>query len=304
MSRKVSNTGGSAAAAKLGTFASFLVGLNVLVQNAATGVPRLTVTRGNRKISRDAVVWSLLPPDTCPGMGICGLFCYAFKVLKGLNKVVFAALLSNTQAAKRSDFADRMVDRLSKMGNIVAVRVHDAGDVFCQAYILAWTEIARRLPHLHFWMYTKSLWLDFSSLEALPNFTVIKSFGGIRDDLIDKARDNYAVVCEDAKQALAQAQLVGGVACPPEVLGLKLVGANRGWCGLLSARGRCDYCLRKSQQIKVFFVEQDAGWNGFPEDPNTIRRLIGLVEHGLMVPTTATQRRRLEDFKRRYMGGV
>jgi hypothetical protein len=234
---------------------------------------------------------------SCPGMAICGLICYAFKVLKGLEGVVFASLSSNYEAAKRDDFVDRMVERLSKMTGIVAVRVQDAGDFFCRAYILAWEEIAKRLPHLHFWAYTKSVWMDFSPLERLPNFTVIRSFGGIRDDLIDKARDNYAVVCEDATQAQTQAQLVGGEACPPEVLGLKLTGANKGvWCGK-----KCDICLRKDRQIKVFFVEQNAGWNGFPEDPDTIRRLRGLVEHGLMVPTTAVQRRRLQDFKRRYM---
>lgn len=230
-------------------------------------------------------------------MAICGLICYAFKVLKGLDGVVFASLSSNYEAAKRDDFVDRMVAELSNMKGIVAVRVQDAGDFFCRAYILAWTEIAKRLPHLHFWAYTKSVWLDFKPLEDLPNFTIIRSFGGIRDDLIDKSRDNYAVVCEDAKQAQMQALLVGGEVCPPELLGLRFTGANKGvWCGK-----KCDLCLRKGQQIKVFFVEQDAGWNGFPEDPDTIRRLKGLVEHGLMVPTTATQRRRLDDFKRRYM---
>src|SRR5208337_2265410 len=110
------------------------------------------------------------------------------------------------------------------------------------------------LPHLHFWAYTKSVWLDFKPLEDLPNFTIIRSFGGIRDDLIDKSRDNYAVVCEDANQAQTQAQLVGGEACPPEVLGLKLAGVNKGvWCGK-----KCDICLRKDRQTKVFFVEQGA----------------------------------------------
>jgi hypothetical protein len=190
-----------------------------------------------------------------------------------------------------------MVAKLQSMKGITVVRVHDAADFFCREYILKWVEIAKRLPHLKFWAYTKSLCLDLSPLERLPNFTIIKSEGGIFDFRIDKTKDNYAVVCEDAKQAQMQAHLVGGEACPPEVLGLKLTGANKGvWCGK-----KCDICLRKDRQIKVFFVEQNAGWNGFPEDSDTIRRLCGLVEHGLMVPTTAVQRRRLEDFKRRYM---
>jgi hypothetical protein len=233
-------------------------------------------------------------------MAICGLFCSGFKTLKGLDGVVFASLLSNYEAAKRDDFVDRMVAELSKMKSIVAVRVGDVGDFFCQAYILGWAEIARRLPHLHFWAYTKSVWLDFKPLEDLPNFTIIRSFGGIRDDKIDRTRHNYAVVCEDAQQAQVQAQLVGGDVCPPELLGVKYKGANKGvWCA-----NKCDFCLRKDQQTKIFFVEQDVGWNGFPEDPDTIRRLRGLVEHGLMVPTTATQRRRLEEFKRKYMSEV
>jgi len=60
-------------------------GLGVLARDAVIGTPRLTMNRGNRKIGQDAAIWSVLPVVSCPGMAICGLICYAFKTLKGLN---------------------------------------------------------------------------------------------------------------------------------------------------------------------------------------------------------------------------
>jgi len=193
------------------------LGIAVLSRNTVTGVPRLTVTRGNRKIHPSIAIWSLPPPLTCPGAGICLLFCYFFKVLKGLRGIVLAAVNSNFKASLRDDFVDRMVDKLLRMKGIVGVRVH-GGDFYCDAYIRKWEEVARRLPHLKFFAFTKSLHLNLAPLEQLPNFTVIKSFGGLLDRRISRTSDNYAVVVEDVQQAKKQAKLAGGRVCPPELL--------------------------------------------------------------------------------------
>lgn len=301
MSRKVSNEGG--AAPKLGTLASFLVGLGVLGQNAVTGVPRLTVTRGNRKISSLCAIFSVFPPVTCPRAGVCLLFCYYFKVLKGLRGVVLAAVESNFQATLRDDFVDRMVAELQKLQDkygILAVRLHDGGDLYSQSYIQKCVEIAKRLPYLVFFCFTKSLHLDLAPLEQLPNFVLIKSFGGLDDDKINTSTDNYAVVAADVNEAKRRASLVGGEVCPPELLGLKLSGPNRGvWCGI-----KCTLCMQKDKQIKVFFVQENDGWNGVP--PEAIERIKALDRHGLLKPENSVQQRRLDDFRRKYVakGGV
>lgn len=286
--------GGAAAAAqapKLSTFVGVLLGLSVLTQNAVTGVPRICVTRGNRKISSLSAILSLPPPTTCPGAGICLLFCYYFKVLKGLAGVVLAALNSNFKASLRDDFVDRMVAKLQKMEKIVAVRVHDGGDFYCQAYINKWVKIAKRLPWLKFFAYTKSLHLNLAPLEALPNFTLIRSEGGLFDSRIDKSKDNYAVVIENLSKKKADVK-----ACPADLPGVKL---NGDWCGL-----RCNDCLppngtRNGEQIRLAFIERVAGWNGMPDE--AVDRLKGLIEHGLIKPQTSTQARRLQKFVRCYM---
>jgi hypothetical protein len=228
---------------------------------------------------------------------MCLLFCYYFKVLKGLRGVVLAAVKSNFYASLRPDFVDRMVAELRSMeagvNGIRYVRVHDGGDLYSQSYIQKWVEIALRLPELIFFIYTKSLHFDLAPLERLPNFVVIKSFSGLDDDKI-AASDNYAVVAADVNQAVAQAALVGGEVCPPELLGLKLTGPNRSvWCGV-----KCRYCMEKGRQIKVFFIQQNDGWNGPP--PDAIERIKALDRHGLLKPENAVQQRRLDNFRRKY----
>jgi len=82
---------------------------------------------------------------------------------------------------------------------------------------------------------------------------------------------------------------------PTRTSGVKLTGLNKGvWCG-----SRCNHCLQKNHQIKVFFIEQDEGWNGPPDD--AIDRITALAKHGLLKPETSTQQRRLEEFERRYL---
>jgi hypothetical protein len=66
-------------------------------------------------------------------------------------------------------------------------RIHVGGDLFSEAYLLAWVEIARRNPDRLYYAYTKSLpyWVANRALiEGTPNLVLTASRGGRRDDLI------------------------------------------------------------------------------------------------------------------------
>jgi hypothetical protein len=56
--------------------------------------------------------------------------------------------------------------------------------------------IAERLPDKEFYAYTKMVRM-VKSVELPPNFTVIFSYGGDEDHLIDQHNDRHAIVFED-----------------------------------------------------------------------------------------------------------
>ncbi len=268
----------------------------------------LNLTRGNKKIHTSVAVWSLPAPLSCPGAGVCLLDCYYFKVQKGLNGVVSAADAGNFEASRRPDFVERTVETLQglRRRGVVAVRVHDGGDFYSNEYVRKWAEIARRLPQLKFWAYSKSLNLDLAPLEALPNFRLIKSFGGLHDSKIDKTKDNYARVIEDESQATENEFLSQTTEreflCPADKPGVKLTGRKQDtWCG-----NQCSYCLphsgKNGHRIRVAFVEKNMGWNGTPDD--AAERILAFDKRGLLKPSTLAQETRLEDFRRHKRASI
>jgi hypothetical protein len=215
------------------------------------------------------------------------LVCFDFKTKRGLTTVK-RVVQDNFEASKRPDFVPRMVQKLRELQKrgVWAVRVHGGGDYYSDGYVVKWAMIAHTLPEMKFFSYTKSLRLAaLPILEAQPNFTVIKSFGGIHDTQISRAKDDFADIIENANQAGRNV-----VVCPADRV--RLVGGNRGvWCGL-----KCRYCFppngKGGRQVRVAFVEQTAGWNGMPQQ--AVDRLKLLAEKGLVKPSTTTQARRLE----------
>ena len=72
------------------------------------------------------------------------------------------------------------------------VRVHDSGDYYSRAYIDKWFAIARALPDVRFYSYTKSVPLFLERDDIPDNFDIIFSEGGTRDDLIDTTKHRHA----------------------------------------------------------------------------------------------------------------
>jgi hypothetical protein len=81
--------------------------------------------------------------------------------------------------------------------NAGIVRIHVAGDFFCEAYLRAWIRVAEANPGVLFYAYTKSLsyWIKNKSwIDAVSNFNLTASFGGRLDHLIQEHNLRFAKV--------------------------------------------------------------------------------------------------------------
>jgi len=84
----------------------------------------------------------------------------------------------------------------------VPVRIHPVGDYFNQAYFDAWLTVAKRMPQMTFYGYTKSLPYLVKRKKQMPkNFKLVASFGGKYDSLIKKHRLKNARVVLSVKEA-------------------------------------------------------------------------------------------------------
>lgn len=79
----------------------------------------------------------------------------------------------------------------------IYVRIHDTGDFYDFAYTYAWVVIARHNPCVKFYAYTKMVSVFHKLKDEMPdNFTIVYSYGGTEDDLINPDTDKHARVFE------------------------------------------------------------------------------------------------------------
>jgi hypothetical protein len=208
-------------------------------------------TKGNGKLARRIGVFDLLvmPRTICRGAASPGCmdFCFAIKQQNSHPEVLLARL-DNLEETLRPDFVDRMCDWVLSSGVEVMSHNH-AGDWWGQKYVNGCAEIARRLPHIQFFGYTKSLDLDLSPLLNSNNLVLTKSFGGKWDCKINKQTDHYSRVIHDITE-----KAPGEWLCPDK--GGKKPEAKK-VCGQT-----CTYCMEAGHQVRVVFFEKKKGWNG------------------------------------------
>lgn len=169
-----------------------------------------TLLTQNNKMKRTSVITGLNTMDfalravlDCPFAGECRRYCYDKKSIRRFDSVKNKRN-SNKRITKTDGFVIRMIKEIEQ-NNADVIRVHSGGDFYSEEYTAKWWEIARRLPNIKFYAYTKSLpffkktKIRYTNLyKNMPrNFTLIFSFGGTRDDLIDIARDRHAIVYTD-----------------------------------------------------------------------------------------------------------
>jgi hypothetical protein len=124
---------------------------------------------GNMKLPRSITVWSLPAVKTCPNHKECWSYCYALKA-QAMYPTCLPCRERNWKASKRAGFIEDMQKAIKGMGNKI-VRVHESGDFFNQTYLNRWIAIAKAMPGVRFYAYSKAYKLDFSKLP--DNFRVI-----------------------------------------------------------------------------------------------------------------------------------
>lgn len=135
---------------------------------------------------------------TCPSAGECASFCYASQGTYVFSCSMIAHARNLQYYLDHTDaFKAQIIQEISKIRTLTAFRIHDSGDFFSKEYALAWFEIIKALPKVQFYAYTKQV-LMFKRLIGqglMPsNLSVIYSFGGKADHLIDDALDRHSKV--------------------------------------------------------------------------------------------------------------
>lgn len=128
----------------------------------------------NTKLGRLIHAWSILAGLTCPGESLlCKCRCYALhgNFLWNTTKTAHG---KNTQFSRTELFADWMVHEIQRRF-VRVLRVHVAGDFYDEIYIDKWVQIAKALPDVTMYAYTRSWRLDelfpaLLRLARLPNF--------------------------------------------------------------------------------------------------------------------------------------
>lgn len=132
---------------------------------------------------------------TCPNAAACATGCYATQgaylfsnVAKVFEKRLILALSNDFESVIDAEIKRRGVERL---------RIHDSGDFFSGQYLDKWINIMKSNPKVKFYAYTKmvSMFKTYHASGLIPsNFTVIYSYGGTQDKLINRETDRHSWV--------------------------------------------------------------------------------------------------------------
>jgi hypothetical protein len=148
----------------------------------------------------------LVPMMTCPAAGDCAKACYACQGTF-MFKSSMIAHARNLQFYLNSPetLKAQLIKELSGRRNLRAFRVHDSGDFFNKEYALWWFDIMNSLPDIKFYAYTKQVHMFKNVLKGqIPkNFTIVFSYGGKLDHLIDPKKDRHSRVFSSLKELKA-----------------------------------------------------------------------------------------------------
>ena len=125
-----------------------------------------------------------------------------FRCFSASQEVLFPAVrnarLQNSQLRMiAAESVDKMVETVlfQLPANCEVLRIHVAGDMSTQNYFDGWIKVAQSRPDVIFYAYTKSLPFWVKRLGEIPhNLRLTASFGGWKDELIEKHNLPYAKV--------------------------------------------------------------------------------------------------------------
>ncbi|RLU82094.1 hypothetical protein CTZ27_31285 [Streptomyces griseocarneus] len=141
--------------------------------------------------------------NVCPQAGVCAQLCYARAGAYRFRNVR-AAHIRNLLLCRDSpeEWEKRMTEELNhKRYSGKWIRLHDAGDFYSDAYLLAWMRIMKNSPRSRFYCYTKEISRFKRLVEpgAPENFLWCYSLGGREDHLIDTGTERHADVFPDVE---------------------------------------------------------------------------------------------------------
>lgn len=176
----------------------------------------------NSKLKKTSIVnnakvynFGIPAKETCFAALACKAYCYADK---GMYLFAKKAQYSRLEKTKTDDFTLDMLTEIIELG-LSHVRIHDSGDFYSREYLHKWFKIIEALPHVQFYAYTKSIPLFIG--ERIPtNLTLIYSYGGKYDHMIDPTIHRHARIFKTEKELL-QAGYVNASADD-----LKAIGTN------------------------------------------------------------------------------
>lgn len=196
-------------------------------------------TMGNEKLTKTSgetyrVLGFGIPADfsfgngqnTCPAALSCRGVCYAKQgryIMAGVKNARLHNLTFFLNSGPVGFIAAAVHDltRLcAKRYNVV--RIHDSGDFFSQEYLNAWKVIARSLPKVIFYAYTKSLHLNIDE-NCPPNLRIVQSLGGKHDALLFRDRSHARIFTTDADR-IAAGYVDGNVSDIPAIEGQIKIG--------------------------------------------------------------------------------
>ena len=178
-------------------------------------MPKNLFSKGNKKINSNCAIFSLPNKVTCK-LGLkCRAYCYGNS--SPYPRVTDLARARWYEASKQASFVDLAIAELKRMRALKYVRVHAFGDFYSYEYIQKWYEIARALPEVIFYAYTKRD--DIITPEILKdrpsNLRMIFSIDGVDpdlskvDEILAQGYDRVAVVFD--KLSVKESCVTGGL---------------------------------------------------------------------------------------------
>lgn len=165
--------------------------------------PLLKFSQGNAKLGKNIFTFSLPSGFSCPHALDCLSKAHketgkitdgkktSFRCFSASQEALYTPVrkqrwhnFDTLKGMNASQMADHIFLSLPSKADMV--RIHVGGDFFSQIYFDAWIQVARLLPEVTFYAYTKSLPYWVARLGSIPsNLILTASRGGRRDDLID-----------------------------------------------------------------------------------------------------------------------
>lgn len=149
--------------------------------------PNHRISWGNSKLKKDGIASFNIPPvSTCPGADKCKTWCYATQGQQWM-KSGYIRRVGGFKATLMPEFQTLAIANIVSE-SCTRLRLHDSGDFYSPGYMLMWFDIARLLPKVKFYAYTKQIILFHKLRHLMPdNFNIVQSWGGKFDHLIDES---------------------------------------------------------------------------------------------------------------------